>query len=164
MSAINGNYNSGFNQSQMMQRIQQQEEQFKAADTDGNESVSKSEFSSAMEDSGMNVNKIDKKFDKMDTNGDGEVSFQERQDMIEMMEQRMGGMKGKGGGGGGHQDNFESVTTLLESLESDSDNEDEKTKLQDMLDKMRSGGRSQSAMSDSLSLINDLMPGIDITA
>ena len=66
MSAINGNFNSGFNQSQMMQRMQQKEEQFKAADTDGNESVSKSEFSSAMEDSGMNVNKIDKKFDKMD--------------------------------------------------------------------------------------------------
>lgn len=165
MSAINGNYNLGFNQSQMMQKMQQQEDKFKAADTDGNESVSKSEFSSAMEDSGMNVNKIDKKFDKMDTNGDGEVSFQERQDMIEMMEQRMGGMKDKGGGGGGgHKSNFESVTTLLESLQSDSDDEDEKIKLQDMIDKMQSRGRSQSAMSDSLALINDLVPSIDITA
>lgn len=160
MSAINGNYNSGMNQSQMMQRMQQQEDRFKAADTDENESVSKSEFSSAMEDSGMNVNKIDKKFDQMDTNGDGEVSLQERQDMIEMMQQRMGGMKGQGGGGG-HKDNFESVTTLLESLESESDDEDEKTQLQDMLDKMRSRGRSQSTMSDSLNLINELVPAVD---
>ena len=163
MSAINGNYNSGFNQSQMMQRMQQQEDKFKAADTDGNESVSKSEFSSAMEDSGMNVNKIDQKFDQMDTNGDGEVSLQERQDMIEMMQQRMGGMKGQGGGGGHNKDNYDSVTTLLESLQSDSDNEDEKTQLQDMLDKMRSRGRSQSAMSDSLNFINEILPGVDET-
>jgi len=157
MSMACGNCNSGMNPSQIISGMG---DRFKTADTDGSEAVSKQEFVSAMEETGLDASKMEKMFSRMDSNDDGEVTQQEQQDMMSMMERRMGSLGGGGGGKGG----FDSVTTLLESLQSESDNDDEKQKLQDVLDKIRSAGNGGSLMSESLSLINEIIPGINTSA
>ncbi len=157
MSMACGNCNSGMNPSQMMSGMG---DRFKTADTDGSDAVSKQEFVSALEETGLDASKMEKMFSRMDSNGDGQVTQQEQQEMMSMMEQRMGSIGGSGGG----KEGFDSVTTLLESLQSESDNDDEKQKLQDALDKMYSTGQSTSAMSESLSLINGIIPGINTSA
>jgi len=158
MSSISGNFGAGFNPSQMMQGMA---EKLKAADTDGNEAVSKQEFVNSMEESGLDTTKMDKMFSRMDANGDGEVSLQEQQDMMSIMEQRMGSLMGNGGGS---QESFNSVETLLEALQSESDSDDEKQRLQDTLDKIRTEGYNESTMSESLSLINDVIPAVNTSA
>ena len=160
MSIECGNCSSGINPSQMMTGMG---DRFKTADTDGSEAVSKQEFVKAMEDTGFNTNKMEKMFSKMDSNGDGEISHQEQLDMMSMMEQRMGSLMGSGGSGRS-QEGFDSVTALLESLQRESDNDDEQQMLQEALEKMRSKGHDESAMSESLSLINGIIPGINTSA
>lgn len=155
MSAINGNFSSGLNPSQMMQEMSNK---FKTADTDGNETVSKQEFDHAMDESGLDTNKM---FNRMDSNGDGEVSHQEHQDMMSFMEQRMESMMGKGGV---NKENFDVVQTLIESIQNESDNDDDKQRLQEVLEKMRSEGYNESTMSESLSLINEVIPRINTSA
>lgn len=136
-------------------------DKFKTADTDGSEAVSKQEFVHAMEESGLDTDKMDKMFSRMDGNGDGEVSHQEHQDMMSFMEQRMGSLMD---GSGGSKESFDAVQSLMESLQSESDNDDEKQRLQDALGKMRSEGYNESTMSESLSLINSVIPGVNTSA
>ena len=157
MSMSCGNCSSGMHQLQMVG------DKFKAADTDGSETVSKQEFISALEETGLDTSKMDMIFSRIDSNGDGQISSQEQQDMMSMMEQRMGSLMGGSGGKSG--EGFNSVTTLLETLQSESDSDVEKQRLQDALDNMRTGGHSsESAMSESLSLINGMIPGINASA
>lgn len=158
MSAISGNFGSGFNPSQMMQGMC---DKFQTADTDGNEAVSKQEFVHAMEEAGFNTGKTEKMFDRMDSNSDGEVTTQEFDNMMSMMEQRMASLTGHGGG---TQESFDAIETLLESLQSESENDEEKQRWQDALGKMRTEGYNESTMSESLALINDAIPRIDATA
>lgn len=160
MSMIDGNFGSGLNPSQMLQGGGNK---FKTADADGNKAVSKQEFINAMEDMGLDTNQIDKMFGKMDIDANGEVSYQEHQDMISTMEQRMGSMMGSGGSGAS-QEGFDAVKTLLESLQSNSDDDNEKQMLQQAIDKMSAEGNSKATMTESLTLINELIPGIDTSA
>ncbi|MCW8957312.1 MAG: EF-hand domain-containing protein [Gammaproteobacteria bacterium] len=158
MSTISGNFSSGFNPSQMMQGMC---DRFQTADTDGNEAVSRQEFVHAMEETGLNTSKTEKIFDRMDSNGDGEVTTQEYEDIMSVMEQRMSSLMSHGSG---TQDSFDAIETLMESLESEADNDEEKQRWQDALGKMRSEGYNESTLSESLALINDAIPRIDATA
>ena len=157
MNDIGGLLSSGFNPAQMMNGAGNK---FKTADTDGSSTISKLEFGAIAEENGLDASKMEKMFNQMDSNRDGEISHQERQDMKESMEQRMGSL----GGAGGNKDSFDSVKALMESLQSDSDDEDEKQLLEDALEKMRNQGYSESIMDDSLSLLNSTIPTINLTA
>ncbi|MFK5986771.1 MAG: hypothetical protein QM479_15300 [Pseudomonadota bacterium] len=162
MSGINCNSCSGVNQNQMMQHMQQMRDKAKTAGLDSNEAISKQDFVQAMGENGQDDAKMEKMFSQMDSNGDGEVSQQEREAMREMMQQRMGSFNGNGGG---NQKDFNSVSSLLETLKNDTDDDEQKQKLQDILDKMQSkGGRNESTMNDSLSLINEMLPTVNISA
>ena len=162
MSEINCNSCSGANQSQMMQHMQQMRDKAKTAGLDGNEAISKQDFVQVMEESGQAGAKTEKMFSQMDSNGDGELSQQEREAMREMMQQRMGSFKGNGGG---NEEEFNSISSLLETLQNDTDDDDKKQNIQDILDKMQSkGGRNESTMNDSLSLINEIIPTVNTSA
>lgn len=153
MNTIGGGC-SGFNPS----LLQGMGDRLKTADGDGNEAISRQEFVDAMEECGLDASKTERLFGRMDGNGDGEVSHQEYQDLMSTMEQRMGGLMGNAGG---EKEGFDAVTALMESLQSEADNDDERQRLQDALEKMRTEGYSESTMSESLSLINDIIPGIN---
>jgi len=157
MSAIGGNFDSGFAPTQMMNGGCNR---CKKVDTDGNSTISKLEFDVAMEKTGLEPIKMEKLFNRMDKNGDGEISVQERKDMVASMEQRMGSIMGAGG----KSDSFDSVKALMESLQSESDDDEEKQMLEDALEKMRTQGYNESVMESSLSLINSVIPSINLSA
>lgn len=155
MSGISGNFNAGFDLHQMKQGAN---DRFKAADTDGNEVVSKQEFVDVMERNGLDTNKMDKIFKRMDENGDGQISQSERQDMRNFLEQRLASLTSDEGG---PEQAFDAVKSLVESLQNEAHNDDKKQKLQEVLDKIRSEGYDESIMSESLSLINSMIPRVD---
>ena len=129
MSEISGDFKLGFNLHQMKQGAN---DRFKAADIDGNEVVSKKEFSDFMEQRGFDTNKTNKIFNRVDGNGDGQISQNEHQDMISFMEQRMGLMTGEAGSKQG----FDVLKSLLESLQNESHRDDKKQRLQDVLERV----------------------------
>lgn len=158
MSAIGDNFNSGFKLSQMVQGIN---DKFKAADTDGNDAISKQEFVHAMEESGFNTNKMDKIFNRMDRNGDGQVSQSEHQEILSFMEQRLGSLMNREGG---IKQGFDGVQSLIALLQNDSDSGDKKQRLQEMLGKMRSESYKELTSSEPLSRTNSTTAGINTSA
>ena len=159
MNSIGSNFASGFNPGQMTQKMN---ENFQNADTDASGTLSRTEAQEIAESQGIDSAKFDKMFDRMDANGDGEVSLQEQEDMIKAMEERMANFAG--GGFSNESESFDSVKTLMESLSADTSDEDKKQQLEEMIEKMKSEGYSQEGLSESVSLLNDLLPPVNVQA
>lgn len=112
MNSISGF--SGFDPQAMMQRAQ---ERMAAADTDGNGAVSFGEAEASVKENGGSGDMLNKMFEKADSNGDGELSQQEQDQMFSHMEDQMAKMKSMmSPTGGSGQGNFNSFKSLLDSL------------------------------------------------
>ena len=162
MNAISGSLSSGFNPSEMLQKMN---ERFNAADKDGDLAVSKTEFSDIMNSQGVSQTRIEKIFTRLDANGNGEISQQEQQDIMSKMQQRMSSISGGSTVDGNFtQSGFEPINTLLNSLHNQSDNQQEKDKIRNQIDKLQNNRFDSNVMSDSLSLIDELVPSINTNA
>ncbi len=157
MSVIGSSFGGGFDPSQMMQQMK---DRFKTADIDGSGSVSKAEFVKAGEESGLQTTKMDNMFSRMDSNGDGEVSQEEHQAMLDQIDQRITNLMGDGDSNSG----FDAVMSLMQTLQDNSGSESEKQQLEAALEKMRSEGNRDKNISESLSLINNIIPGVNTWA
>jgi len=113
---ISNNGNMAVGRSMIMDKMQ---EKFKSADTDNNGSLSKSEFGDNAP-KGINQEKIDQMFARLDGDENGEISAEEQQVMVEHVAERMerfASKMGSGGmGAGSRTDDFDSINSLLEAL------------------------------------------------
>lgn len=79
--------------------------------------------------------------------------------MLKAMEERMNKLISKGTSGSG---SFDTLISLLEALTSTSEDDDEKDRLQKMLDKLQSEGLSESNLSEAVSILNSIIPPVNI--
>lgn len=99
--------------------LQKAQDKLKAADSDQNGAISFAEAEGAAQESGRSGDMLNKMFNKMDSNGDGELSQQEQEQMFAKMEERMAMMKSSLSPSGINQGNFNSFQNLLDSLTDD---------------------------------------------
>jgi len=156
MNPISNNNSSAIMSSPMMEHIK---ERFQAADVDESGALSKAEVTNALSAKGLDTSRVEKMFERMDANGDGEISLQEHSDMLKAMEERMNKLISKGTSGSG---SFDTLISLLEALTSTSEDDDEKDRLQKMLDKLQSEGLSESNLSEAVSILNSIIPPVNI--
>lgn len=78
MNAISGAYQQGYDPLQMRQIMQQRtQDNFRAADADGNKALSRSEAKEVMIEKGIDADSFSKIFKKIDTDKNGEISIEE---------------------------------------------------------------------------------------
>ena len=145
----------GFDPSQFTQRST---ERFKTADLNGNEQVSKDEFLQVASAKGIDVSRMEKMFNKMDSNADGSISQQEHQQMMQKAQDRISNMMAKAQSG---KEGFDAVLSLMESLSGNAVEPSEQQRFDDVLGRLKSGDKSEAALNDGVSLINNLVPQID---
>ncbi|BDX06608.1 EF-hand domain-containing protein [Planctobacterium marinum] len=156
MNSISGL--SGFDPQAMMQKMQERAQQ---ADTDGNGALSKTELTESMEEAGRTPPNFDKMFDKADTDGNGELSADEQQAMHDHMQQRMEqfqSMGMPGSAGFGYQQNS-SFDSLLKSLETDDEQDND---LKSAIEQIQSG--NSSGNQQAWQVLNESIPAVNTYA
>ena len=136
-------------------------ERFKAADADSNEGVSRKEFGDFIEQAGVDAKIANKIFDRLDLDDDGQISQNEQQDVMRLVEQRLGGLKSREAVS---KVGFDEVKSLIASLQNESSVSDKNQRLQDAVQKIRSAGYDESIDSDSALVTNGKSPQIDTHA
>jgi hypothetical protein len=136
-------------------------ERFKAADADSNEGVSRKEFGDFIEQAGVDAKIANKIFDRLDLDDDGQISKNEQQDVMRLVEQRLGGLKSREAVS---KEGFDEVKSLIASLQNESSASDKNQRLQDAVQKIRSAGYDESIDSDSALVTNGKSPQIDTHA
>ena len=136
-------------------------ERFKAADADSNEGVSRKEFDDFIEQAGVDAKIANKIFDRLDLDDDGQISQNEQQDVMRLVEQRLGGLKSREAVS---KVGFDEVKSLIASLQNESSVSDKNQRLQDAVQKIRSAGYDESIDSDSALVTNGKSPQIDTHA
>lgn len=148
----------GFDPSQFTQRST---ERFKTADIDGNEHVSKDEFLQVAGANGIDASRMETMFNKMDGNGDGSISQQEHQQMMQKAQDRISNMMAQAQSG---EEGFNAVLSLMESLREDIVEPSARQRLDEVSERLKSGDKSGAALNDGVSLVNNLLPQIDTQA
>ncbi|MEO0574356.1 MAG: EF-hand domain-containing protein [Pseudomonadota bacterium] len=148
----------GFDPSQFNQ---QSTERFKTADLDGNKQVSKDEFLQVVSANGIDASRMETTFNRIDANGDGSISQQEHQQMMQKAQDRISNMMAKADSG---EDGFDAVLSFMESLSDDAVEPSERQRLDDVLERLKSGDKSEAALSEGVPLISNLLPQIDTQA
>lgn len=136
-------------------------ERFKAADADSNEGVSRKEFGDFIEQAGVDAKIANKIFDRLDLDDDGQISQNEQQDVMRLVEQRLGGLKSREAAS---KEGFDEVKSLIASLQNESSVSDKNQRLQDAVQKICSAGYDESIDSDSALVTNGKSPQIDTHA
>ena len=136
-------------------------ERFKAADADSNEGVSRKEFGDFIEQAGVDAKIANKIFDRLDLDDDGQISQNEQQDVMRLVEQRLGGLKSREAVS---KEGFDEVKSLIASLQNESSVSGKNQRLQDAVQKIRSAGYDESIASDSALVTNGKSPQIDTHA
>jgi len=146
------------NPSQMAQSMQ---DKFKVADVDESGAVSKEEFLAAAEED-TNTKMLDKMFERLDSDGNGEISAAEQQAMAEQMAQRAEKMAQMQQGGGGSSDIFSSLLNSLSSDDEESNATD--SYINQLKEQLASGEMSKQDMAKSMMEVNKKYPRINTTA
>lgn len=136
-------------------------ERFKAADADSNEGVSRKEFGDFIEQAGVDAKIANKIFDRLDLDDDGQISQNEQQDVMRLVEQRLGGLKSREAVS---KEGFDEVESLIASLQNESSVSDKNQRLQDAVQKIRSAVYDESIDSDSALVTNGKSLQIDTHA
>ncbi|MFD2166766.1 EF-hand domain-containing protein [Thalassotalea euphylliae] len=141
---------------------EQMQERFTNADVDGSGGLTIEEMAASAPE-GADLSKLQEKFAKLDTDGNGEVTTAEHQAAMEKRMEKMEAMSGQQSFG---QFNSQSNTldSLLESL-SDSDDltEQQKAKVNSLLSQLENGP-SKSVLDDTFSLLEEVIPSINVMA
>ena len=155
MTTINGAAGFGMNPVQMRENLQ---DRFESTDIDGSGALSKDEFlANAPENAPTSI--LDKVFARMDADGNGEVSSQEQQSMIDEMAQRMKNrLKPDESSSYTNVDTFK---VLLESLANNEEDSDKSSAVEDLLTKLEEQGYDKQSMAKSMATINNMYPKVD---
>lgn len=155
---------SAFDPQQMMQKMQ---DRMQLADADQNGSLSKTEATAQLEESGRQGPNFEKMFDKADANGDGQLSQDEQTKMFEQMQQRMEQFDSIKVGGAptsayGNSDTFKSLLDSLNADDNDSEDNSDK-KLRDALQDINRN-KQQDIGSHAWQTLHELAPPINTYA
>lgn len=129
---------------------------FQQADGNGDGTLNLDEMKAGLEEKGMSTDRVETMFDKMDIDGNGEVTQAESDQAFEQMKSRMKAMMSSMSGGDGETSD-DPVSTLLEILNrSDEEKEEAKSLLQEeqRLDSTNYGQTGALTSSSYKSLIN----------
>jgi len=154
------------NPAQMKQKMM---ERFQESDANGDGVVSETEVKDSLLAQGIEDVKatemVEKLFKHADTDENGEISTQEHENMLASMEERMSQLTTEGYDKKGEGKGLDAMTSLVESLLADMDDENEqKSQLTEILEKMKSGDLSKEDFSESISVLNDIIPSVNVKA
>jgi len=156
MTTISGN-NGYINEPSKMQSMQ---DRFSAADLDQSSSVSKDEFLSNAEGT-RGPSMLEKVFDRMDSDGNGEVTAQEHQAMMEEMSERMGS---RSSAPSAENASVESFVAMVEEMSNAETDTQRSGSLREMLDTFQSDSVDRQSISKSMATLNNMYPRIDTKA
>ena len=158
MTPISNSGYGGFNFAELQKAARQA---FVDADADESGSISKTEATQAAQDSGLPDSALNKMFSQMDSDGDGEISAQEKSDAYERMQERMASMQGSPSISG-QTESASLFESLLQSLSDDQEEEDEE--LDDLIAKLKEDPQSDELNREAANVIDQRIPVIDTTA
>lgn len=157
MDVISSNLVNGINNNQRPAKGPQGKPEALVAE---GESLSKESFMEALNAKGVNEAKVEEIFAEMDTDGNGEISYAEEQAMFEARKSQ----KGPPSRFSEQNTDADSIQTMLQSvLESNIDDET-KSQLNAALENMQTSGFSQQSISESVALLNETFPRLDVKA
>lgn len=148
----------------------QMQERFKLADGDESSTLTLEEMQASAPE-GLDAAKVEQLFSKMDANGDGEVTEQEQKELHEKMAERMEKLQSSAQGSGqlamgyaSQGNTTNAVDSLLDRLSNSEDlDETQQTKVQEAID-MLSSNRSPESMKNAMSVLQDVIPSVDVHA
>ncbi|MAG77220.1 MAG: hypothetical protein CL811_10735 [Colwelliaceae bacterium] len=148
----------------------QMQERFKLADSDESGTLTLEEMQASAPE-GLDTAKVEQLFSKMDANGDGEVTEQEQKELHEKMAERMEKLQSSAQGSGqlamgyaSQGNTTNAVDSLLDRLSNSEDlDETQQTKVQEAID-MLSLNRSPESMKNAMSVLQDVIPSVDVHA
>lgn len=148
----------------------QMQERFKLADGDESGTLTLEEMQASAPE-GLDAAKVEQLFSRMDVNGDGEVTEQEQKELHEKMAERMEKLQSSAQGSGqlamgyaSQGNTTNAVDSLLDRLSSSEDlDETQQTKVQEAID-MLSSNRSPESMKNAMSVLQDVIPSVDVHA
>lgn len=162
MDSISNNFSSSIS---LQSQQNKSDGRFASVDKDGSNSISKAEFTERLSESPMagtfDPAKANKMFEMADTNGDGEVSAAEKDIMKQKMQERMGGLMERMAEGGNVG---ESLNDFLESLLENTDDEESLEEILAMKKRMEEQGFNEETSKEFQSVINNIIPKIDVHA
>lgn len=158
MTTINGAAGLNINPAQIKDKLQ---DRFASADLDENGALSKDEFmANAPENAPASI--LDKVFARMDADGNGEVSSEEHQNMIDKMSERMENMPKLSESTS--YANFGVFKDLFETLAENEEDADKSAIIKEQLEKLEKQGYNKQSMATSMATINNMYPNIDTKA
>jgi hypothetical protein len=148
----------------------QMQERFKLADSDESGTLTLEEMQASAPE-GLDAAKVEQLFSKMDANGDGEVTEQEQKELHEKMAERMEKLQSSAQGSGqlamgyaSQGNTTNAVDSLLDRLSNSEElDETQQTKVQEAID-MLSSNRSPESMKNAMSVLQDVIPSVDVHA
>ncbi|MDP5030487.1 MAG: EF-hand domain-containing protein [Paraglaciecola sp.] len=168
MSAILGM--GGVEPAQKLQDTQKQAQvNFDAADTNQDGIVSASEFMQILSAEGVEASKASEFTKTIDTDGDGNISSQEHQKLLQEMEGRVSKLMTKmEGGPDGYSTSpseqvkeFEALKTMMSSVATDTKNEQNSKDLSALLEQLNTEGYSKEGVQNAMELLNKVAPPIN---
>ncbi len=145
--------------SQMMQQMQ---DRLAAADVDESGSISKAELTENAPE-GANQTKIDKMFERLDQDADGEISAEEQEALMEQMAERINSLP-SGISSMSSQQNFDTFSNLLDTLEQSSDDEEQSDFLAQLKSKLSNDDLTDQELASTLKEFTEKYPRIDVKA
>ena len=158
MMGISSSVNLGFN---LQQTAQKAGERFKAADTDSDEHISRKEFGDFAELRGIDSNRMNKIFARLDRNGDSQISQSEQQDVISFMRERKESLISSQVGS---NRGFDLVKSLMGPSEDDSRICDMKHRWQGALEEQRTDDYYAAKRAESEFRIESMYREVDLFA
>ncbi len=148
----------------------QMQERFKLADSDESGTLTLEEMQASAPEE-LDTAKVEQLFSQMDANGDGEVTEQEQKELHEKMAERMEKLQASTQGNGqvamgyvNQGNSTNAIDSLLERLSNNEElDETQQAKVQEAKD-MLSSNRTPESMKNAMSVLQDIIPSVDVHA
>lgn len=150
---------SGFNPVQIQRQMQ---DKFNTADTDDRGSLTLEELTNATPE-GTDISRMEKMFARVDSNGDGEVTQEERDSMVESMQERMKSLSRNATGLASANEESDPFDTLMKALADTEEDSASKGKISLLRDRLQQEGRTKENMQEAAYLVQSLVPSISET-
>lgn len=165
MNTLSGVAPSGVNQADTLAKIS---ERFEAFDSDMSGTLSKTEISDYRSARGLDTSRIDKVFDWLDVDGNGDVSQQEHEQRLMMLAERAQGHT-RPDNYANHarpdsNEGFGALKTLFETIDTSLADDEQMDQVQRLRERIEAEGYSRENLSSMVSFLSEIIPRIDSTA